>query len=1325
MAKGREFQGPAALEEARIKQGETEGPQDYEPFDPNDPRQVAARAEAERQSRYPTPTKKLGAGEVDPQQTAQYAEEEMRRRRLAIAHHLLDQEIAKGAVPVEDEDAKMDMLDKILVRLERHEEQQKSAAELGRLAALPGREPEEVKYEPATPEELAMSKGLSRYMSKTLQNVARRRREEEELPALQKSAEELSDIKRKRTRLQALRQLVTRSDVPEETRSDYRAEIKDLEKELEETPGLPAVGKSIIDDASLRRLGSRPGWTIMITQRYNNDGKALPGKFMIRRRMSPAAEKEKIESELQDRIKKGKIDPANTELIDSMRQRIRRDVRAKQELQIANDEENEGLQGQRLAMMFSLDADNRFTVGVYRGEKGYVAIGRGPNKEYDEMLAAGHRPKMPRLASGHPEDCQKKLEDIAKSRGVKLTDEAPPEPSLERKGLEAPSAGLTPEPSTEESIEDYAPEGGWKPATDEVNDMVLADDEEDEEKYRRLMRALVTRRNKLSSLPKHSPTREKGLKEVEADIKNLSTSYGDVPAIHWGDYWRSKTPEEIAADPTDPREIDPRMADDRGLSEDQYIELSKKIALGQRFRKAEAFIPPKFVGLSAENEAELEDVRQRISDREKQGFKDASKDDILKQLKNREQSLLRRQKEIESGTLDRGEERPKYPETLTTGKDKVITVTDYDELGRPVKRKYTVYAWENPPYDSVVHPEMAKHRDKIRLMIPYLKAYFEQLKQFSDQALKPKNVNVVGWHKEFDRFGRETDVHITSDVVEPDAPCSTCGHPAESHEGWPNSAFECNHKDCQYSKKTRTGTYQASHCPRYKASKIKSDYKPKKTRHGELSTATIDALLHELWKLPSTWTSAKTSKEDLPPVTPQAIANEPDMQKALELQKAVARWYTSFNPEKIGIMPAEHKTLRPVPPHSREKIEKAKEAGEPTDKMFKENEEWLKRMQARAKINHTLLDNVKIISNWAEKARKNWWRDFRAAMIEKFRQDIFADSYPDMLATQKKFVNNNVFGPTKGVGPMDLGNAPPGRRPRRATFADVKAGELPYEKKFHELRKKADIDKVLVKRGEKPAMKKWERDDWYGCVMAKKRGWEPHQLAQVLDDMKLAYEKGSDNISDRTILGLAIIQFINRLARALAHSGGWGQRADEETMERLGSTVRNLGVDYPKPRDKSSKSPRKVAPQPPEHVSAADAEARKAKDRATRPWGSATRGTKDVEQAQHDVKMAGIERQDIFMGVPKTAGDKPFVPPKLAAEPAALQDPTEIESYLSSEQASEDELRQMGLDPEHFYSDIEGTDVDKGRRDELFTRQLQRIAEHATADRQPQWYDDI
>lgn len=1319
MAKGRKFRSRDVLEEARVKQGESEGPQDYAPFDPNDPAQAAQRAEAQRKALYPSVSAKT-SGEVGGSFSAQYASEEDKRRRFKIATDFLEAEIADGRISVSDEREKQAILDKIMARLERFDQQRQSAAELSRLSALPGEEPEVITpAEPSSPEEIAMQKGLSQYMGKTLQNVAAQKRKGER-EELAKSAEELAGTKAKRDRIQALQKLLQSSGLPEDERKEYGAELAKLKGELDEEPGLPAVGAAT-GEFDPAKYGARPGWTPIAVK---IPGKGLEGQFLVKRKISKGDIASKVDAELKKLIDSSKtMQSASPELIQKHRARIERELTGGGSLQRATDAENQKLQGQRLLAVYSLEADPRFSVSLHRTDKGIEARGKYPGQYWDEQVAKGVKPDFSYISDVTITGVQKKLEDIARTRGVEVAtiDDETPErvSSIE----DAPSAELTPaDYSADTTIDDFAPEGGWQPASDEANEMITDDDPAEEERYYGQLRSLLAKQAKILNLPPHHPDR-KHLEDIRNQIFGLERGRSEARAIEWGDYWRSKTPEEIEADPTDPRDIDPRMADDKGLSEDQYIALMKKIKLGKRFGGYAGQKTNKYLSAAEENNKDLADVRERIAELEAEGgVKSVDDDKKLQSYKKREARLLQKQREIETGQTDWERtkddvDQSKYPK-VGTGRDRVVDIYDEDEFGRTKKRKYTIYHWERPPAGSEVHPEMAKNRAKIQEMIPFLRAYFQSLSKFADQVIKPKNIDLKGWHKEFDRFGKGSEVSemdASAESVDADAPCSSCGHPASSHEGWPHAAFECNHKDCQFVKKTRTGDRTDSKCPRYKVSKLKSEYKPKKMRHGELSPQTIDILTKELAKLPSTWGSSKAIPSDPPPVTPEQLASA-DVDTALEMQKAIARWYSSFNPEKVGIMPSDAKTMRPVPPHSREKIDKVQAEGGDTSQMIKDNEEWYKRMEKRAHINNTLLDNVKIISNWAERARKNMWKDFYNAITEKWRDEIFGDSYPDMLSVQKKFINNNVFGPTKGVGVL---------RGRGEGLRGVR-GELPFAEKFQELQRKRDIDRARRGHGAKgkgqpgkPSMTKWEMDDWRGAVMASRHtGMSPEKMQQRLDDMRLQYEQMSDKISQGTLLGTSIIQFVNRLARSLAKSGGWGSGADEETIEKRGSTERAKGVDYE--TGKKKKAGKHASPVPPMRVPAADAEARKAAERASDP----KMREKDVAQAQYDAARARLDRQQVFVGTPKMAGDVPFEPS--TAAPAPVAQPTEYEQRAADLQGQgEEELRSMGIDPEFFYADIEGTDKDKGRLSERINRRLKMIAEYATADRKPKWYDDL
>jgi hypothetical protein len=91
---------------------------------------------------------------------------------------------------------------------------------------------------------------------------------------------------------------------------------------------------------------------------------------------------------------------------------------------------------------------------------------------------------------------------------------------------------------------------------------------------------------------------EGGWQEFDSDLVNDVTFADDDPTkepIAWGDFWRSKSPEEIAALPIDPREIDPKMAEDPALDDDQRkaliakISASRKPAASDRERKH--FVP--------------------------------------------------------------------------------------------------------------------------------------------------------------------------------------------------------------------------------------------------------------------------------------------------------------------------------------------------------------------------------------------------------------------------------------------------------------------------------------------------------------------------------------------------------------------------------------------------------------------------------------------------------------------------------------------------------------------------------------------------------------
>lgn len=457
----------------------------------------------------------------------------------------------------------------------------------------------------------------------------------------------------------------------------------------------PAVD---IDRSRLETVGNRPGWKILFKAAENRDPKTgkiniIPGKYLVY--VGQRHFKQSQEDETPISVNKV-VDPktGETKNVPIYEPRLMASANSFEPM-------DAGVQSQLQSR------------GMFHGSNGkpVVIFMRYRNKRADdesnydvrifkdgsaEAFKTTAGVGMQKLGGGTPLQCQKYAEQSSGSPNA----EAPPDIDTSR----APSDQFGPasDPSGVDPGVEFSqiqePEGGW--------------DEYDPD-----------------------------------DLNDISYDDEGNP-IGYGDYWVSKTPEEIQALKINPLDIDPRMANDPRLSADQAQAIRSKrsplvktaVGSGEHIDSQSHWKPrPGMMGLKTVEDPKNPDKKERVI-------------------------------------------------------DTAIPPIGYDKDGNPVKPT----GWE-------VAPIIAQRATQISQITPMLKDFVKKFGKYATIGMKNPQGQPEIKHSVKNAEGQleELPIEVNLDEVDPRMKCGHCDHEATYHktnEGPGSPLLSCKHPDCQKDK---------------------------------------------------------------------------------------------------------------------------------------------------------------------------------------------------------------------------------------------------------------------------------------------------------------------------------------------------------------------------------------------------------------------------------------------------------------------------------------------------------------------------------------------
>lgn len=1044
------------------------------------------------------------------------------------------------------------------------------------------------------------------------------------------------------------------------------------------------------DDSAMRMFGMRPGWSVMFrgatkkVEKQGADGKVsgavlVPGQYVqrVKRRLP-----KNVPDDAQP-IGKRKVKDPKTGLekeVDVFEPPVRQSAGSWEpldpKLQKALDDSQllRNERGDAVIMAFKYSKDPSFWVLRYKGA--------GSPAKAVRITGSG----LDLVATGTAEECQKAAEE----KSGKPNDEAAKLPDIE-----TPQRGVS---------NHFDPKGAVPAAPQTPRDPSLDIDSDP---------------------------------SIDINAANEVQYLNDNPndgIKSWGNFWISKTADEIEKLKINPKDIDTVMLQDPRFDEDNEFGTASE----NRAKK---------VALIAKRMALRTELPNKKKDDKEQHFR---------------------------------------PKSGMTGL-KTAEFTTKTNSGEVVMKKERVPDWKMPPigYDSdgkpiddpgtSEAPIQLRHRKEMASLVPMMRDFIKKFGKYAMVSQKDPRTQALIKHVAIDpETGQERKVNhqLGPEDIDGRERCDNCHHPARDHlSGDKSSYVSCRNPDCKKQIELRSGgTAISSKCSHFVPSgRLERNARMKQ----QLTPSLALQMLDDLAELPSRtggigmtdppftkgqiaqanrsikWAEerAAEAKENLKKAKDEdkarlaqlyAQAEEEVMQARLRpkiMEQENAEFQEMLDPEQlketdidITRPPFTYEQLVALRDTDKEAYAKAQKKQRTWRHMLKKQTQDSKTASSEVGKLSAFIDNIKghLAKEKQEKGVDKVKNLLKGVIMKSPNASQMHMSDPRVESVFDRVVRDIIFGEragpdldasSKGTGEVAIGKGEieydlepdqeavsvsgkpmkvkgtPGQYGgyKGASGGFASAASSPGSVKSRAKQLQSDIESGFIKPGDKKEIFAKIFIALSGISDAAReslRKMYAQERSTITGeaDPQTGVSAVSD-LSDELLPHIAAIDALRKLAGELRGSGGRGAQADKRSMDRGGPKINYRDVNAPK--KKKGKVMSFADP-------AAPVDSKTNTTAAVRNKEAAAEREAEVAKAGASAEAERIARQRPFKGAPKTTGVERPMPP---VEPAILR-PTGA--------ATEDDIKKK---LEDMLANLDST--------------IKEAAVLSTADRIPHWSDDI